>query len=82
MAFAFGGAHEASSQQQELVASCCSDLRTQVPDFRNFFFEFWNADKLIGSFKQVENQFEVELRIQNNLALTQFPVSSKHISVM
>lgn len=69
MVFAFAGAHDVSSQQKDLSASCCVDLKSQVSDFRRFKFEFWNADKLIGSFKQVENQFEVELRIQNNLAL-------------
>ncbi|QNN76564.1 AIPR family protein [Pseudoxanthomonas mexicana] len=69
LVFAYGGSHEPSAQQIGLVTSCCIDLKAQVADFSEFSFEFWNADRLIHSFKQVENQFEVELRIQNNLAL-------------
>ncbi|WP_295843537.1 AIPR family protein [uncultured Xanthomonas sp.] len=69
MVFAYAGGHPPSTQLSELALAKCDDLKSIVPDFKSFFFEYWNAEALIESFKQVENQFEVELRIKNNLSL-------------
>ncbi|WP_414547943.1 AIPR family protein [Stenotrophomonas forensis] len=69
MVFAYAGGHMPSAQLSELAEKKCEDLKESISDFKSFTFEYWNAESLIESFKQVENQFEVELRIKNNLTL-------------
>lgn len=69
MIFAYAGGQPPADFITSLVHGKCIELEGQVADFVKFRFECWNAERLIESYKQVENQFEVELRIKNNLAL-------------
>lgn len=69
MAFAYTGSHQVDEFVEEIATGRCRELKNTVPDFKDFQLEFFNAERLIDTYKQVENQFEVEIRFKNNLPL-------------
>ncbi|WP_375592317.1 AIPR family protein [Chitiniphilus eburneus] len=69
MAFSYAGSHPANEFFVEMVEKRCNELRKTIPDFKDFEFKFWCAENLLETFKQVENQFEIEIRFKNNLPL-------------
>ncbi|THF66585.1 hypothetical protein E6C76_07085 [Pseudothauera nasutitermitis] len=69
MAYSYAGSQAPDDFPVTLAEQRCAELRSTIQDFKRFSFEFWNAELLIDTFKQVENQFEIEIRFKNNLPL-------------
>ncbi|TLS18723.1 MAG: hypothetical protein FDZ72_07810 [Betaproteobacteria bacterium] len=69
MAYSYAGSHAPDEFLTSLTKQRCEELKTTIQDFHDFEFDFWNAELLINTFKQVENQFEIEIRFKNNLPL-------------
>lgn len=69
MAFSYTGSHQVDDFIDNVVKGRCQELKNSIPDFKEFDFDFYNAERLIDTYKQVENQFEVEIRFKNNLPL-------------
>jgi hypothetical protein len=69
MAYSFAGSQAPDDFLITLTKERCKELGRTIQDFKIFDFRFWNAELLIETFKQVENQFEIEIRFKNNLPL-------------
>lgn len=69
MAYSFAGSQIVDKFLTTLTKQRCEELEGTIQDFKKFDFQFWNAELLIDTFKQVENQFEIEIRFKNNLPL-------------
>lgn len=69
MAYSYAGSQAADNFLITLTQQRCAELRNTIQDIKEFSFAFWNAELLIEAFKQVENQFEIEIRFKNNLPL-------------
>ena len=69
MAYSYAGSQVPDEFLVNLTNQRCLELQNTIQDIKRFNLEFWNAESLIDTFKQVENQFEIEIRFKNNLPL-------------
>lgn len=69
MAYCYAGSQVTDGFLISLTQGRCEELRQTIEDFKKFEFDFWNAERLIETYKQVENQFEIEIKFRNNLPL-------------
>lgn len=69
LVFSYTGDAAPSTQIERLAIDRCDELETSLPDFKSIKLEFWNANKILYVFREVENNFEVELRFKNHVAL-------------
>lgn len=69
MMYCYAGNESISEFIETTAEGRLEELSKYASDFKDYSIEFWNADSLIDSYKQVENQFEIEIKFKNNLSL-------------
>lgn len=69
MVFCYAGNEPVSDFIEKTAESRIGELAKNAEEFSSYSISFYDADLLIEAYKQVENQFEIEIKFKNNLSL-------------